>query len=410
MKVAVVGCGNRGHEAYAKELVQYEGVEIVAALDWDQRKLDKVKKEFNISDEYIFKDEKDFFDKLEKEKFADTIIIATYDREHYDITMKALDMNLNILLEKPISPIREEVLNIANKAKGYEKVFMICHVLRYSPFFRKIKELIDEGAIGELININHNENIGYFHFAHSFVRGNWRNSVESSPLILQKSCHDMDILLYLTGKMPKSISAYGSLTYFKEENQPEGAADRCLSCKYQDSCIFSVKDFYTIGRGRGWRAVVDPKITDESLKKALEEGPYGRCVFKSDNDVCDHQSIAIQFEDEVSATFNLSAFAKDVHRNIKIQGTKGEIIADDLTQEIRVNVFGKDEDRLFKVNNMFGGHGGSDRAIIKAFYDACNGSVDEVKTGAMESLASHLMCFDAEKSRKEKLMVEYNKY
>lgn len=410
MKVAVVGCGNRGHEAYAKELKRYDDVDIVSALDWDQTKLDKVKKEFNIDDEYIFKDEEEFFEKLEKEKFADTIIIATYDREHYDITMKALDMNLNILLEKPISPIREEVLNIANKAKDYEKVFMICHVLRYSPFFRKIKELIDEGAIGEFININHNENIGYFHFAHSFVRGNWRNSVESSPLILQKSCHDMDILLYLTGKMPKSISAYGSLTYFKEENQPEGAADRCLNCKYQDSCIFSVKDFYTEGRGRGWRAVVDPKVTDESLKKALEEGPYGRCVYKSDNDVCDHQSIAIQFEDEVSATFNLSAFAKDVHRNIKIQGTKGEIIADDLTQEIRVNVFGKDEDRLIKVNNMVGGHGGSDRAIIKAFYDACNGSIDEVKTGAMESLASHLMCFDAEESRIDGKMVEYNNY
>ena len=410
MKVAVVGCGNRGHEAYAKELKRYDDVDIVSALDWDQTKLDKVKKEFNIDDEYIFKDEEEFFEKLEKERFADTIIIATYDREHYDITMKALDMNLNILLEKPISPIREEVLNIANKAKDYEKVFMICHVLRYSPFFRKIKELIDEGAIGELININHNENIGYFHFAHSFVRGNWRNSVESSPLILQKSCHDMDILLYLTSKMPKSISAYGSLTYFKEKNQPEGAADRCLNCKYQDSCIFSVKDFYTEGRGIGWRAVVDPKVTDESLKKALEEGPYGRCVYKSDNDVCDHQSIAIQFEDEVSATFNLSAFAKDVHRNIKIQGTKGEIIADDLTQEIRVNVFGKDEDRLIKVNNMVGGHGGSDRAIIKAFYDACNGSIDEVKTGAMESLASHLMCFDAEESRIVGKMVEYNNY
>lgn len=410
MKVAVVGCGNRGHEAYAKELKRYDDVDIVSALDWDQTKLDKVKKEFNIDDEYIFKDEEEFFEKLEKERFADTIIIATYDREHYDITMKALDMNLNILLEKPISPIREEVLNIANKAKDYEKVFMICHVLRYSPFFRKIKELIDEGAIGELININHNENIGYFHFAHSFVRGNWRNSVESSPLILQKSCHDMDILLYLTSKMPKSISAYGSLTYFKEENQPEGAADRCLNCKYQDSCIFSVKDFYTEGRGIGWRAVVDPKVTDESLKKALEEGPYGRCVYKSDNDVCDHQSIAIQFEDEVSATFNLSAFAKDVHRNIKIQGTKGEIIADDLTQEIRVNVFGKDEDRLIKVNNMVGGHGGSDRSIIKAFYNACNGSIDEVKTGAMESLASHLMCFDAEESRIDGKMVEYNNY
>lgn len=410
MKVAVVGCGNRGHEAYAKKLNLYDDVDIVSVLDWDQTKLDKVKNEFNIDDEYIFKDEKEFFKRLEKERFADTIIIATYDREHYDITMKALELNLNILLDKPISPVKQEVLDIANRAKDYDKVFMICHVLRYSPFFRKIKELIDEGAIGDLININHNENIGYFHFAHSFVRGNWRNSVESSPLILQKSCHDMDILIYLTGKMPKSISAYGSLTYFKEENQPKGASDRCLSCKYRDSCIFSVKDFYSQGRGIGWRAVVDPEITDESLKKALEEGPYGRCVYKCDNDVCDHQSIAIQFEDEVSATFNLSAFAKDVHRNIKIQGTKGEIIADDLTQEIRVNLFGKDEDKIIKVNNMSGGHGGSDREIIKAFYDACNGHLDEVKTGAMESLASHLMCFDAEESRIDGKMVEYKNY
>lgn len=411
MKVGIIGAGERGRIAYARELNKYEEVEIVAAVEWNQEKLKLTGEEFGIDQEYLFDNADDFFKKMDENKFVDALVIATYDREHYDITMKALDYDVDILLEKPISPNADEVFNIAKKAEAKDNVFMICHVLRYAPFYTKIKEVLDSGAIGKVININHNENIGYFHFAHSFVRGNWRNEEESSPLILQKSCHDMDILLYFLGLKPKSISSVGNLTYFVHENQPEGASDRCLSCKYQDECIYSTKNFYRQGyRGYGWRNLVDPSLTEEGLIEALENGPYGRCVWACDNTVCDHQATTIEFENDVTAVFNLSAFAKNVHRNIKIQGTKGELIADDHEKEIIIKTFGSSEERVIKVQEMNGGHGGGDYAIIKAFMEGIKGDKDKIKTGASESVMSHLMCFAAEESRKNNKLVNMEEY
>ncbi|MSS77459.1 Gfo/Idh/MocA family oxidoreductase [Anaerococcus sp. WCA-380-WT-2B] len=410
MKLGVIGAGHRGRIAYARLLREYGDVEIKSFVDIDEKKLEACKKEFNIDDCYIFTDYKDFFEKMDEERFVDTLIIATPDRDHYDVCMKALDYDLNILLEKPISPNAHEVFNIAKKAKKKDRVFMICHVLRYSPFFVKIKELIDSNAIGRVLSINHNENIGYFHFAHSFVRGNWRNEDLSSPLILQKSCHDMDILIYLTGKKPKYITSFGKLSYFKKENEPSGAADRCLDCKYKDTCVFSVKDFYTGYPGLGWRDVVDVTRTKEGLEKALREGPYGRCVYKCDNNVCDHQAISIEFEDDVEVVFNLSAFSNDVHRNIKIMGTEGEIIADDCDQIIKVKRFKSYKEERYQVISNASGHGGADYGIIKAFYEACHGESEVVKTGAEESIMSHMMCFASEQARKESKVVEIDDF
>ncbi|NVF11127.1 Gfo/Idh/MocA family oxidoreductase [Anaerococcus sp. AGMB00486] len=410
MKLGVIGAGHRGRIAYARLLREYGDVEIKSFVDIDEKKLEACKKEFNIDDCYIFTDYKDFFEKMDEERFVDTLIIATPDRDHYDVCMKALDYDLNILLEKPISPNAHEVFNIAKKAKKKDRVFMICHVLRYSPFFVKIKELIDSNAIGRVLSINHNENIGYFHFAHSFVRGNWRNEDLSSPLILQKSCHDMDILIYLTGKKPKYITSFGKLSYFKKENEPSGAADRCLDCKYKDTCVFSVKDFYTGYPGLGWRDVVDVTRTKEGLEKALREGPYGRCVYKCDNNVCDHQAISIEFEDDVEVVFNLSAFSNDVHRNIKIMGTEGEIIADDYDQIIKVKRFKSYKEERYQVISNASDHGGADYGIIKAFYEACHGESEVVKTGAEESIMSHMMCFASEQARKESKVVEIDDF
>ena len=401
MKVGVIGAGHRGRNAYARLLRSYEDVEIVSFVDTDIKRLESCKEEFGVEKEFIFDIADDFFKRMDENKFVDTLIIATPDRDHYDICMKALDYGLNILLEKPISPIPEEVAKIAKKAKDKGKVFMICHVLRYSPFFVKIKEILDSGAIGKIMSINHNENIGYYHFAHSFVRGNWRNEDISSPLVLQKSCHDMDILLYLTGANPVTVSSFGKLSYFKEENQPVGASDRCLDCKYQDTCIYSAKDFYKGNPGSQWRHMVDVTMTDSGLENALREGPYGRCVYKCDNNVCDHQAISIEFDNDIEVVFNLTAFSNNVHRDLKIQGTEGELIADDHTMKISVKRFNEYKSAVYDVITNSSGHGGADYGIIDAFVKSIRGDGAEVKTGANESVMSHMMCFASEVSRKE---------
>jgi predicted dehydrogenase len=409
IKVAIIGAGNRGYEAYAPYIIEKDDMKIVAVCDIDQERLEKIKRDLGLSDECIFSSTDEFFKKMDEKVFCDAVIIATNDKNHYETTMRVLDYPVHVLLEKPISGSEKEVRDIAEKSENMDRVFMICHVLRYAPFYRKIKELLDADEIGRIMSINHNENIGYYHFAHSFVRGNWSNAEESSPLILQKSCHDMDILLYFIGKKPRSLSAYGHLTYFKKENQPEGASSRCLDCKYQDTCVFSSKYFYTSNKGHGWRNVVTDDPSQEGLEKALREGPYGKCVYDTNNTVCDHQAISIDFENEVNVVFNLSAFSNEVHRNIKIMGTKGELIGDDASNEIKIKKFGEDSYKTYKVVSSRG-HGGGDYGLMNAFYKAMKGNKEEVLSGAKESITSHLMCFAAEESRLNNKMIDFKEY
>lgn len=409
IKVGIIGAGHRGRQTYGNLMKKF-GCQITGVCDTDPIKLAVAKEEYNLDDEYLFLNKEDFFKRLDQDPLCNALIIATPDKDHYETVMKALDYDLDILLEKPICQTKEEAINISKKAEKSDNVLMMCYVLRYAPFYRRLKEILDSGVIGDIMSIVHNENIGYYHFAHSFVRGNWGNEKESSPLILQKSCHDMDILLYLTGSQPRSINSYGSLSYFKEGRQPKGAAARCLDCKFEETCIYSAPKFYGNLALSGWRLVVTEDKTDSGLEKALREGPYGRCVWKCDNDVCDHQAISIDFENDISAVFNLSAFSNDIHRNIKIQGTKGEIIGDDLDGEIEVNLFGSEEKTIYKKVKVNGSHGGGDEELIKAFIAAINGDSQAVKTGAQESIMSHLMCFASEKSRKENIRVDIKDY
>lgn len=416
IKVAIIGAGHRGRMAYARNLNRYDDVSVVSLVDRNKLTLTEGAKEFNISDKYLFLDSNSFFNTLKKEKFCDAVVIATTDQEHYDIAIEALNNDLHILLEKPISPFPNEVLNIDRLAKGSDKVIMICHVLRYTSFFNKIKEIIDDGIIGDIVNIIHTENIGYYHFAHSYVRGNWKIESESAPMILAKSCHDMDILLYLTGKQPIEINSFGSLKYFNSNNKPVGASHRCLKCKYQDKCLYSVKKFYTTYPGIGWRDLVDVTMDDNNLYKKLLEGPYGVCVWDNDNDVCDNQVADILFEDNIVATMNISAFNNEIHRDLKIMGTKGELYADELEKDIIVKVFGESKYRKYSHKNTDdgtggdSGHGGGDEGIVKAFVDAIKGDKDKIKSDVEESVMSHIMCFAAEKSRKNKERVNIKEF
>lgn len=416
LRVGVIGAGNRGKDVYANFILKNsDEAEIVAVAEPNPIKRDQMIKTHGILPEYVFNSWEEF---LEKDRFCDAIILATGDDMHFEPMELAMKKGYDILLEKPMSNKVEECINIVKMAEKYGVKVMVCHVLRYTPFFSKLKELIDSGIIGEVVDIQHNENIGNFHFAHSFVRGNWRNSDETSPLILQKSCHDLDILSWLLNGTPcKKIASFGNLKHFKKENAPEGAADRCLECVHIDSCIYSPKKIYYNNIGV-WPTLVASEIqTEEALTKSLEHNQYGRCVYKCDNNVVDNMVSIIEFENGVNVTFNLCAFTDEVCRTIKIMGTKGEIRGNDAKNHIEVYEFGKGDGRFANGKKteiipdvLEGGHGGGDTGLMNDFISLCLGRQEDSRTNPRTSLESHIMAFAAEDSRVNGNVVYMDEY
>lgn len=416
LRIGVIGAGNRGKDVYANFILKNsDEAEIVAVAEPNPLKRDQMIKAHGILPEYVFNSWEEF---LEKDKFCDAVILATGDDMHFEPMELAMKKGYDILLEKPMSNKVEECIDIVKMAEKYGVKVMVCHVLRYTPFFSKLKELIDSGIIGEVVDIQHNENIGNFHFAHSFVRGNWRNSNETSPLILQKSCHDLDILSWLLNGNPcKKIASFGNLKYFRKENALEGSADRCLECKYIDSCIYSPKKIYYNNIG-AWPTLVASEIqTEEALTKSLEDNQYGRCVYKCDNNVVDNMVSIIEFENGVNVTFNLCAFTDEVCRTIKIMGTKGEIRGNDAKNHIEVYEFGKGEGRFANGKKteiipdvLEGGRGGGDTGLMNDFVNLCLGRQEDSRTNPRTSLESHIMAFAAEDSRVNGNVVYMDEY
>ncbi len=402
MKLAIIGAGQRGM-IYAKYAYEKGGARIAAVVDISSEKRRIACEDFNIPKEMAFSNTDDFF-KLGK--IADAVIIATMDRDHYLQTMKAIDLGYDILLEKPISPDVDECLKIRDKADEKGVTIVVCHVLRYTRFFSAIKKVIDSGELGKVITIQHAENVGNFHMAHSFVRGNWRNSNLSSPIIMQKSCHDMDILLWLVGSDAKKISSFGNLSFFKKENAPAGATARCLDCPCAAGCRFDGKKAYLPIRGEWPATVLTEDQSEEGILKALREGPYGRCVFDCDNNVCDNQVTDIEFENGVTATFHLSGMSNKMHRTIKVMCENGDIYGDDSEDFITVTKYSPNtkyegEERVISVDSEEGFHGGGDYRLTMDFLKAIGhkGEPVEIRSGIDQSVESHLMAYAAERSR-----------
>lgn len=411
IRIALIGAGDRGKDRYGEyALLVQDDIEFVAVAEPNEIRRKEFSEKHNILPELQFETWELL---LEKGKFCDGIIIATQDDMHFEPAKLALERGYHVLLEKPMSNDPVECDQLGKIARKTEKAFMICHVLRYTPFFSTIKKAIDDGKIGEVMSIQHSENIGYYHMAHSFVRGNWRNSKESSPIILAKSCHDMDILLWLSGKRCTKVSSYGNLSYFRPERAPQDAGDRCLYCEIEKSCPYSAKKLYYKCMGEWPTTVVTDIQTEEAVTKVLEEGPYGRCVFKCDNDVCDHQVTIMEFEGGITATFNLCAFTNEIHRTIKIMGTEGEICADDRKNEIEIIRFGSEKELIY-LEEVVGGHGGGDYGIMNDFISLMKTGKGQALTTADVSVESHIMAFAAEESRVTNKSIDlidlYNKF
>ncbi len=407
--VAIAGLGGRGLHTYAKYQDKFpQRMKIVAVADIDKEKVEYAGNMYAVPQDMRFDSAESL---LAREKLADVLILATQDRQHVAQALVALEKGYDILLEKPISPFLDDCKALRAAVKRTGRFVLVCHVLRYTTFYRTVKKAIDDGKIGDIVSVQAIENVGYWHMAHSFVRGNWRNSDVESPMILQKCCHDFDIYGWLIGKKCIGVSSFGNLRYFRKECAPEGATERCYNCPHRGTCAYSAEKIYFDQADIGFRLgntgwpidILAENPTEEKINSALKTGPYGRCVFHCDNNVVDHQVCNLLFEDGVTVDFSMCGFTSKNCRQCKIMGTKGEIVADQLQNIVSVQPFGENA-TIYDINKIaddLSGHGGGDNAMMTEFFAYLDGSSVDVSSTIENSVQSHEIAFASEISRLE---------
>lgn len=410
VNILIIGAGGRG-AGYARFAESYpHRVKIVGVAEPREYYRNEIAEKYNIPEKNIFID---WRDAILREKFADAVIIATQDSMHVEPAISFAQKGYNILLEKPMATNIKDCKKIIDAVNTAKIIFGVCHVMRYTNYTKVLKTIIDSGRIGDIVNIQHLEPVGYWHQAHSFVRGNWRNEEQSSSMLMAKSCHDIDWIRYIMGVKCMSVSSFGSLKHFRKEEKPKGAADRCIDCKVESQCPYSAKKIYINDRlkkgNTQWPVnVLTPDTSLKGVIKALREGPYGRCVYECDNDVVDNQVVNMLFEGGRTASFTMTAFNKGGHRTTRIFGTKGEIYGDGSI--IHHYNFLSDKTDVIETNasdsSISGGHGGGDQGVMDSFVSAiANNDQSRIVSGLDETLESHLIVFAAEKARKENKVI-----
>ncbi len=415
--ISVIGLGNRGTE-YMGFIKGFHSkkARIVALCDIRQQALDDISPLFDIPKEKQFLSTDDFFS---KGVISDALIITTQDASHFEITKAAIETGYKyILLEKPVSGVKDEYRLLRDMAEANGVILIICHVLRYSNYYSKIKEIIESGKIGDIVSINHTENVGYFHFAHSFVRGNWRDEFTSTPSILAKCCHDIDLIAWFVDSPCVSVSSVGDVKYFRKENAPEGAAERCLGgCKAKKNCPYDAEAFYITDPFYKAKFIKRMKRTltgktknsKQDIVDALKYGDYGKCVFLNDNNVCDHQLVTMKFENGAVAVLNLNGLSQKMFRECHIVGTKGELIG--YGTKLKMNIFGGKSSTVWTGSPAISGHVEGDIRLISGFIKILCGERKDLKnvTTIDATVISHDIAVAAENSRKkggEKVFVD----
>ncbi|MBR6655840.1 MAG: Gfo/Idh/MocA family oxidoreductase [Alistipes sp.] len=400
--VMIIGAGSRGR-AYARYAEKFpQSMKVVGVADLNPNRRRAMAKKHNIPKENQFGD---FHDALARPKLADAVVISTPDNLHYEPCMKAIELGYDVLLEKPVAPTEKECRAILKQAHKYNRIVAVCHVLRYAPYFVALKEVLDSGAIGDIVNIQHFEPIRYAHMAHSYVRGNWPLSKKTTPIILAKSCHDLDIVRWLIGKPCETIAAEGSLHLFRPENAPKGAPERCTDgCPHEAECPYSAIDIYE--RRKQHLGVFDlPRKDPALIREKLKTTNYGRCVFRCENDQCDHYVAIMKFQDGVTASFSMDAFTPWGGRRTRIMGTKGFIEGDMSTftfydfRSSHKSVWDQKVSEVAEYKDA--GHGGGDHMLVRDFLRAVAAQDEKLLSSTIDvSIESHVMGFMAEKSRK----------
>jgi predicted dehydrogenase len=457
-RVLLIGAGNRGAEVYGEWILNHpELLKITAVAEPIDSRRGRLAEKHRIPGHHCYQD---WQQALKGPKIADAAIITTQDALHTQPALKALETGYDVLLEKPMAPTLAECVTLVQAAETQGRLLQIAHVLRYTDFFQEIHHQVHSGELGQVITVSHRENVSAWHMAHSFVRGNWRRSDQSSPMILAKSCHDLDILYWILNTKVTSISSIGSLLHFRSENAPEGAPERCTDgCPAAETCPFYAPMLYQdlepilLGlssalqpgirlTGRlmrsvpglmrvassflpvlrqltdfsGWpRSIITEHPTDSAaIQEAMETGPYGRCVYRSDNDVVDHQIVLMEMEDGVSVSFTMHGHSFEEGRTIRIDGSNATLLGKFGWNKTFIEVHqhrGGGVKRIDFPNNIEGGgHGGGDDGLMQAFVHGLDRTGGESLSDARSALESHLLAFAAEQARKTNSVIDFSAF
>lgn len=408
---AILGTGGRGY-AYGTLLAKKpDRFEVTALCDINPEQLKKENKLFNLPESAMFPNDEEFF----KEKRADVVVIATWDKYHVEQCIKAMKLGCDVLLEKPVSDSEEEIAELLKVRRETGRKVVVCHVLRYGAGYKKLEKLLADGAIGELTAIDAIERVAYWHQAQAYVRLQSEHNFITHPTILAKCCHDLDYIQHFAGARCETVSSLGGLDFFLPKNAPEGAAKRCLECPHADSCVYSAKLIYIDGWKKNgcpdfnWpynKVTLANPTTEEKLYEGLKTSELGKCAFltgvEENPNVVDHQTVQMHFANGVDALLKMQYCAFS-GRRINLFGTYGEIMYDEQIDTLSVMPFGKPAETikissLDNLNDAGWGHGGGDAGIIADLYDILNGDKTEY-TSLEESVESHLIGIKAEISR-----------
>lgn len=421
----IVGGGHRAFIYADYSLKNPDKLKIVGIADPNRERCIAAAKRYGFDETQCYSSAEEL---AKQPKLADTVINGTMDNQHFETALPLLKKGYDMLLEKPFVCSKEEMEQLLKVVREHGNKVMVCHVLRYTPFYIGIKNRILAGDIGDIINIQTVENVSYHHLSTSYVRGKWANSDKcKTSMLLAKSCHDIDIMMWLMQPTkPKIVSSFGGKFQFKPENAPKDAGTRCLAdCPYVDTCRYSAKAMY-LGHPERWAFYAWTEfegrtdVTDEERINSLRTtNPYGRCIYKCDNNVVDHQSVLVEFESGATGTHNMIGGTASSSRTIHITGTKGEIIGDFEKEKFTVSHIKNDcEDGYWNeeidVNASEEGHGGGDEALIADFVNFIKTGKESVScTSIYNSVAGHLTVFLADKSREENGMpqtCDFSKY
>ena len=400
----LLGAGLRGRMVYGRWAREHaDRLRIVAVAEPDDARRAAVAREHGLEPANVARDWREL---LSRPRLADAAIVATSDTVHVEPALAAFAAGYHVLLEKPIAPDPADCLRVVEAAEATGRILQIGHVLRYAPFYVRVHELIAAGRIGRVLGIDMQENVAFWHYAHSYVRGKFRNRRIAAPIVLAKTCHDLDLMIWLAGAAPQRVASFGERTLFRPEGAPSrDVPARCTDgCPVQADCPWDAVAFYATAdesAARWWPlSDVSSDPSREARRRALETGPYGVCVYRADNDLPDHQVLAVDFANDVAATFTMNGTASDEKRTIHVAGSAGELRGVLHEGWIEVRRHGAAGFERIDVAGSPFDHFGGDPGLIEHFTTAVErGRPDEVRASGRVSLDSHLLGFAAEEAR-----------